>query len=397
MPNWASFDAFLAEAYRTPTDQRQTLVDSLLTERTTWPWTQTDRATFIFSQPDTRSAALNLDTIKADPPFAPMLELEGTSLWYVTLDFASDDLLDYLLAVNDPMTPLATETDLLGRVSRYWRTDPRNPLQMNTAQQNVSVLRMPYARPFPDWSAMGNVPRGHIDEHTLSSSQLGFNGRKLWVYTPPGYDDSGMVYPMLILQDGQWASGPLQIPQMADTLIKHGRLEPIIIAMMQSGDQQDRAREFVANDKHYAFTLTELLPYLQTRYRVDSTNLGIGGVDLGAVAAAHDALRNPAVFAHVIMISPPLGKGAFEEPLRQIVARFETTRVLPERIFQSVGRYEVRTRFYKPALDLRDILMRRSATSFKFTEIGSGHGLVGFKSVFPEALAWVFPGQEDTM
>jgi enterochelin esterase-like enzyme len=393
MPNWDSFDAFLAEAQRTPTDQRQALVDTLLAERTIWPWTEATRATFIFSQLGTRSAALNLDTIKADPPFAPMTLLEGTSLWYVTRDFAADDLLDYLLAIDDPMTPLATETDLLGRVSRHWRVDPRNPIQMNAAQQSVSVLKMPYARPFPDWTRMGNVPRGRVDELNISSTQLGFNNRKLWVYTPPGYDTSGMVYPMLILQDGQWASGPLQIPAMADALIKHGRLQPIIIAMIQSGEQQDRAREFVTNDRHYTFTLTELLPLLQTQYRVDSTNLGIGGVDLGAVAAAHNALRNPAVFAHLIMISPPLGKGAFEEQLRQFGQRFQQARVLPERIFQAVGRYEVRTRFYKPAQDLRDVLQRKAGDAYKYAEIGSGHGLVGFKSIFPEALSWVFPGE----
>jgi enterochelin esterase-like enzyme len=225
----------------------------------------------------------------------------------------------------------------------------------------------------------------------MNSAQLGFSGRKLWVYTPPGYETSGLVYPMLILQDGQWAVGPLQVPQIADALIKHGRLEPLVIAMMQSGNQQERLQEYVISDRYYAFTLLELLPFIQTQYRIDSTNLGIGGVAVGAIAAAHAALKNPAVFERLMMISAPLGKGPDQEKLAQIVSRFQGARVLPKRIFQSVGRYEARARFIRPAENLSGLLQGRSGIDYRFVQAGSGHGLVGFKSILPEALAWAFP------
>jgi hypothetical protein len=38
-------------------------------------------------------------------------------------------------------------------------------------------------------------------------------------------------------------------------------------------------------------------------------------------------------------------------------------------------------------------LQRKAGDAYKYAEIGSGHGLVGFKSIFPEALSWVFPGE----
>ncbi|NWF71083.1 MAG: esterase family protein [Chloroflexi bacterium] len=392
MPQWDSFDSFLADAHRVSGSARQALVDELLHERSEWPWIEGNRATFIYSGMGTRSAALNMDVIKEDPPFAPMENLAETTLWYVTRAFERDDLLDYLLAVNDPLTPLATERDVVARMSNYWRVDPRNPLKMNTAQLNVSVLRMGSARPFPDWQRMPNVTRGRIYEHVMNSAQLGFSGRKLWVYTPPGYEHSaGQAYPLLIFQDGQWASGPLQLPFVADALIKHGRLEPMVVAMIQSGTQQERLQEYVLSDRYYAFTLLELLPFVQTQYRIDATNLGIGGVAVGAIAAAHAALKNPAVFERLIMISAPLGKGPDQDKLEQIVKRFGEAKVLPKRIFQSVGRYEARARFIRPAENLRDILSARGDVDYRFTEIGSGHGLVGFKSILPEALAWAFP------
>jgi enterochelin esterase-like enzyme len=394
MPRWDSFASFLSQAQQTDdSTERQALVDQLLAERREWPWVERNQATFILNKPGTDRAALNLDTINADPPFAPMTRLEGTTLWHITRSFAPDDLLDYMLAVNDPMTPLAQETNLLGRVSRYWQADPLNPVQMNTAQSNVSVLRMPYARPFPDWASMKAVPRGRVYEHSLNSHQLGFQNRKLWLYTPVGYENSEQGYPLLILEDGQWDIGPLQIPAIANALIKHGRMQPVVIAMVQSAPPAERAKELISNARHYAFLLTELLPFVQTRYRIDATRLGTGGVASGAIAAANAALLNPAVFHSLIMISPPMGKGTNEEQLSKYPERFANANLLPRRIFHSIGRYEAKARFVRPAQTLRETLSARANVDYKFIEVASGHGLVGFRSIFPEALAWAFPGE----
>lgn len=393
MPRWNSFDAFLADAQKAASNgQRQALVDELLDERHEWPWVEGSRATFIYHSLGMRkNVALNLDTIKADPPFALLTNLPGTTFWYLTRAFQTDDLLDYLLAIDDPMTPLRNDPNVAARVAAHWKVDANNPLRMNTGAQEVSVLRMGDARPFLDWTALKHVPRGRVFEHLLDSRQLGYRGRKLWVYTPPGYGSSADEYPLLIFMDGQWASGPLQIPAIADALIKHRRMQPAVIAMLQSGSPEERIREYTSNDKHYASLLLEVLPFVQAQYRIDATNLGVGGVAQGAVAAAHTALKNPAVFGSLIMISPPLGKGANEDLLSQYAARFEKAEALPRRIFQSVGRYEAKARFHKPAETLRDILQGRRA-AYRFVEIGSGHGLVAFRSILPEALAWAYPG-----
>lgn len=395
MPDWNNFDVFLGEVLNLKPEERQPLVDELLRSRAEWPWVSGNRATFIYTSVAASSVALNLDTIEADPPFDRMIHLEGTTLWYVTREFAPDDLLDYLLAIDDPMTPLATDRDVVNRIASHWRIDPRNPNKLVTAQMSVSVLRMRGARPFPDWAKMHRVPRGKIYDHNFNSQQLQFNNRKVWVYTPAEYDTNhtgSLMYPLLIMQDGQWCMGPLQLPYIADTLIKNGHMEPVIIAMVQSGDQKDRIKTYVSNDKHYQFILLELLPFLQANYRIDSTNLGIGGVAVGAIAAAHAALKNPAVFSHLAMISPPLGKGIAQDQLRAYIERFRDARVLPKRIFQSVGRYETRSRFLLPARALNAVLRERDDVAYQYAEIGSGHGLVAFRSILPETLAWTFPG-----
>jgi len=283
------------------------------------------------------------------------------------------------------------------RIRKHWQPDEFNPNRIRTAQMETSVLRMPAARPFPDWETMPNIERGRIHEHDFSSVAMNFEDRKLWVYTPPGYQrDPSREYPLMVLLDGQWMVGPLQVPYIADALIKHGRMEPTIIAMKQSAGQATRMKDYVSNDNHYRAILTELVPLLQGEYRIDAINLGIGGAGVGAIAAAHVALKNPAVFSHLIMLSPPLGRGQMQQQLVEYADRFDNASILPGRIFQSVGRYELATRFYKPGIALAGILQRRQDQrgdiDFEFVELGSGHGLPAFKSIMPEALAHIFPG-----
>ncbi|MCA9914074.1 MAG: hypothetical protein KC496_12020, partial [Anaerolineae bacterium] len=106
---------------------------------------------------------------------------------------------------------------------------------------------------------------------------------------------------------------------------------------------------------------------------------------------------NPAVFSHLIMVSPPLGKGQMQAKLVEYAERFDKAPILPRRIFQSVGRYELANRFYKPGLALAGILQRRQANrgdiDHIFAVLGSGHGLPAFRSILPEALAHTFPGE----
>ena len=393
---WNSFIQFLCEIYQTAPDDRQNLVDELLLTHDEWPWIERNKATFVYDSWTAQNVALNVDIINRDPPFENMTRLDETSLWYYQRFFERDALVDYMFAIDDPGTPLAQEVDLMDRVGRYWQADSRNGLSIRSNRVDTSILQMPRARPFPQWAAMGAVSRGRVYRHQFSSAQLGFSNRSLWVYTPPDYDaNDGRNYRLLVLMDGQWAVDALEVPYIADALIKHGRMEPIIIAMLAGGLQAERVSEYVGNDKQYALIAAELLPFLQAEHRIEPLDLGLGGVGEGAIAALHSALKNPAIFGHLILISPPLGREPAVHLLKDYAERFRDSPILPNRIFHSVGRYEQDLRFYQPALALRGILERRMThdpeLKYRFVELGSGHSLAAFKSVLPEALAHVFP------
>ena len=393
---WSSFIQFLCEVYQTPAELRQSLAEELLASPGGFPWVERNKATFVFDSPAAQSVALNIDIVNRDPPFETMVRLEDTSVWYFQRFFERDALVDYMFAVDDPGTPLAQEIDLMQRVGRHWQADPLNALSVQAQSVETSVLQMPRARPVPGWRTMVGVPRGKIYRHRFSSTQLGFSNRSLWVYAPPDYEAAAdKDYRLLILLDGQWAMNALEVPYIADALIKHGRMQPVIIAMLASGTQSERLDEFIGNDKLYAMLAAELLPFLQAEYRVQPLQMGLGGMGEGAIAAVHAALKNTAIFGHLLLMSPPLGSRSTAHLLKDFVERFRDMPIVPKRIFHSVGRYEHDMRYVQPALALRGILERRRQhdpeLAYRFVELGSGHSFAAFKSVMPEALAHAFP------
>ena len=106
----------------------------------------------------------------------------------------------------------------------------------------------------------------------------------------------------------------------------------------------------------------ELLPFLQAEYRVQPLQLGLGGMGRGGCwPAVHAALKNTAIFGHLLLMSPPLGSRSTAHLLKDFVERFRDMPIVPKRIFHSVGRYEHDMRYVQPALALRGILERTPA------------------------------------
>ncbi len=115
---------------------------------------------------------------------------------------------------------------------------------------------------------------GQLRKHEKISSRYLRNSRDLVVYLPPGYDDQPQrSYPVLYLHDGQ---------NLFD-----GR----------TGGRADRYGKFLLN---------ELMPFIQTTYRVERgpNRTGIGGSSLGGLVSLYLGLRMPGVFGKIAALSP---------------------------------------------------------------------------------------------
>lgn len=184
-------------------------------------------------------------------------------------------------------------------------------------------------RPAPD-----SAIRGSLRIHTLASRTFG-NTRKLRVLVPPGYDDPAnahRTWPVLYLHDGQNLFDPRtsfvgewRVDEVVDSLVRAGTIAPIIVVGIDNAGR-DRIREYLPypepripaeagtliGDRHPAFLVDEVLPYIEGRYRVarEAVGRGLGGSSLGALISVYTAAMRPGIFGTLLLESSALGWGS---------------------------------------------------------------------------------------
>ncbi|MEZ5289421.1 MAG: alpha/beta hydrolase-fold protein, partial [Vicinamibacterales bacterium] len=96
--------------------------------------------------------------------------------------------------------------------------DPLNPRTVQSAAGPRSEVLMPQWIAQPELDAAGAVPAGTVVEETVTSRVLG-GTRRVWFYTPPGYDATEDWYPVLYVLDGGNYVGRMEVPAVLDRLI----------------------------------------------------------------------------------------------------------------------------------------------------------------------------------
>lgn len=178
-------------------------------------------------------------------------------------------------------------------------TDPNNPYIFRdfATISNVFIVGNGQA----DLYKVNNVPHGSLTHRWYESKGLG-KVRRINIYTPPGYENSGEKYPVLYLLHGyggdedEWVSFG-RATQILDNLIGQGKAKPMIIVMpnghtameaapgesswgfYKPGDEKERADvpgAFEANFK-------EIIDFVENNYRViqDKDHRAIAGLSMG--------------------------------------------------------------------------------------------------------------------
>ncbi|HGH7177798.1 TPA: alpha/beta hydrolase, partial [Bacillus wiedmannii] len=144
-------------------------------------------------------------------------------------------------------------------------------------------------------------PSGKIETYSFHSSILN-NTRKIHIYTPHDYSHTSHLQELLIVFDGNSFINNLSIARTLNYLI-HAKEIPSCIAV--AIESVDRLEELTYNDTMNRFLTGELLPWIQTKYRVhqEAKHTTIAGFSLGGLAAFYAALQNPHVFGNVLSMS----------------------------------------------------------------------------------------------
>ena len=126
--------------------------------------------------------------------------------------------------------------------------DPQNIFHVRDGQRYGNALRI--AGEFSRGYAVNEVPHGTVHLVWYPSPALKLT-RRLYVYTPPGYETGTARYPVFYLLHGgggdedAWTTLG-RAPQIMDNLIAQGKAKPMIVVMTNENSNQIAAPDFVA-------------------------------------------------------------------------------------------------------------------------------------------------------
>ena len=144
--------------------------------------------------------------------------------------------------------------------------------------------------------------------------------RVIWVRTPPGYQQSKDVYPVVYQTD---APGHVnEIGSTIDFLVNNGRMPALIVVGITNTDRMrdltpsraevkhpdgtvEASPSSGAADRFLDFIQTELMPEIEKRYRTAPYRI-FAGHSLGGLLAIHALITRPDLFNAYIAVSPSL-------------------------------------------------------------------------------------------
>ena len=258
-------------------------------------------------------------------------------------------------------------------VDGEWELDRANPRQVAGGFGANSELRMPRYQPAPELEMRPEVARGELDSLSFTSDLLR-NTRPIRVYLPPGYRQSDRRYPALYFLDGTDYLRLARVNVVADNLIHEGSIEPLVMILAPPITPEARATEYGNNPMFAECLVKELVPLMQSRYRLldDARQRALCGDSYGGLASFYIGLRSPGVFGNIASQSGHFG---FDDGA--ILKLVQTTNLQGYKFYFHCGTYETGivahgTSFVGFNRKMRDALAAKEA-SFTYREYPSGH------------------------
>lgn len=162
-----------------------------------------------------------------------------------------------------------------------------------------------------------------IHDHVIRSNEVDEGEEYLIrVGLPDGYHRSDRSYPLVVVLDGEKSFGLVR--DAADWLTRFREIRPAIVVGVLYGEDseawwQKRSRDLTPSldesrvwgdwplaggaDQFRMFLLSELVPFLDARYRL-SGERALVGISFGGLFAAYDLLQEDRLFDSYVIVSP---------------------------------------------------------------------------------------------
>ncbi len=203
--------------------------------------------------------------------------------------------------------------------------DANNIFMQRDGTRYMSVLLVPSELTENYFEA---TEHGDLNKVWYDSPTLGLN-RRMFVYTPYGYDTSGKDYPVLYLLHGgggdedAWSTMG-RARQILDNLIEKGLAEPMICVMPNGNAGQQAASPLMLEQKtidrndpnnanlYVHSIVNDIIPYIEEHYRAipDRSARAVSGLSMGGGHTTAVTVNYPGTFDYIL----PLSSGMRGEP-----------------------------------------------------------------------------------
>jgi enterochelin esterase family protein len=186
--------------------------------------------------------------------------------------------------------------------------DPRN----NTISESNNNVWSMVVVPGSELFDTKDVPHGAVAAVTYQSKALN-RARRMHVYTPPGYENGKLRYPVFYLLHGAgdcdeaWSSVG-RAGFILDNLIAAGKAKPMIVVMPAGHTSPGGFRMPGQADEFYRDFTGDIMPYVETHYRTIAKreSRAIAGLSMGGMQTLNIATPHLDKFAYVGVYSSGL-------------------------------------------------------------------------------------------
>jgi enterochelin esterase family protein len=363
--------------------------------------------TYVFPMPEGASHVVASPGFDTGAPGGLMERIAGTIVCHATFRYRNDVRTHYSFAPDQPLASwrgsdaeswaalrafMRRFTPMPDPHHRAWSTSRAGEGKPDLVS---SLLELPDAPAQPLIEKREGVRRGEVSRQLFASAVMG-NERRVWAYTPPGYDASAR-YPLLVAFDGGAALTRSFLNRVLDNLIADGRLKPLVAVMVDNATDTSRNVELPCSEDFARCLETELLPWIAAGYAVSdrAQDRYVTGVSYGGLASMWLGWRLPHVFGNVIAQSPSLWWGPgidLEKPFGQqayepewLTARYAEAERRPIRIWMEIGLMEPPAVMIEPNRRMK-ALLEAKGYDLTYGEPAGGHDYAMWRGTLPMAL-----------
>jgi enterochelin esterase-like enzyme len=287
---------------------------------------ENNSVTFLLVAPDATKVTLSGNWMPASGNQAELTRGDS-GVWSVTTGVLLPEIYTYTFNVNGVKT-----------------LDPLNSQVVRDGTRFESMLTV--AGKESDVYMVKDIPHGQLSKVWYHSPTLDKN-RRMYVYTPPGYEKGDKKYPVFYLLHGAGGDEDAwttlgRAPWVLDNLIAQGKAEPMIVVMTNGNARSAAApgEEPIAGKTGTTdpvqlvqgtfeqSLVNDVIPYIEKNYRTftDKNHRAIAGLSMGGMHTQNITNSNPDKFSYIGIMSmglrnnPRTGNYNAEEHKKQVLA-----------------------------------------------------------------------------